>query len=133
VKSSVSIALFLLLSGFFLTTLLGAIEHSRKLLGLAGAFLVVIVCVIVFLTPVQLPPSWRLGFGDDDADTAADTTTTTALGSPITTPATSSTGPGVTSNAIPAAGTDTTHLVTPTATSSTVSAVTTEASGARSQ
>ncbi len=33
VKSSVSIVLFFLLSGLFLTVLLGALEHSRKLLG----------------------------------------------------------------------------------------------------
>ena len=54
-KSSVSIVLFFLLSGFFLAVLLGAIEHSRKLLLLAGGCLVAVVCIIVFLTPVQLP------------------------------------------------------------------------------
>jgi len=59
VKSSVSIVLFFLLSGFFLALLLGAIEHSRKLLLLAGGCLVAVVCIIVFLTPVQLPSFGR--------------------------------------------------------------------------
>jgi hypothetical protein len=47
--------LFLLLSGFFLAALIGAVERSRKLLGVAGACLVVIVSIIVFVKPVQLP------------------------------------------------------------------------------
>jgi hypothetical protein len=55
VKSSVSIALFFLLSGFFLSLLLGAIEHSGKLLAVSGACLAAVVCIIVFLTPVELP------------------------------------------------------------------------------
>jgi hypothetical protein len=59
-KSSVSIVLFFLLSAFFLTVLLGAIEHSRRLLLLAGGCLVAVVCIIVFLTPVRLP-SFDLG------------------------------------------------------------------------
>lgn len=50
-----SIALFFLLSAFFLAALLGATERSRKLLGIAGACLAAIVCLIVFLKPVQLP------------------------------------------------------------------------------
>ena len=54
-KSSVSIVLFFLLSGFFLSVLLGALEHSSKLLLLAGGCLAAVVCIIVFLTPVQLP------------------------------------------------------------------------------
>ena len=54
-KSSVSIALFFLLSGFFLSLLLGAIEHSGKLLIVSGACLAAVVCIIVFLTPVELP------------------------------------------------------------------------------
>ena len=54
-KSSVSIALFFLLSGFFLSLLLGAIEHSGKLLAVSGACLAAVVCIIVFLTPVELP------------------------------------------------------------------------------
>jgi hypothetical protein len=58
VKSSVSIALFFLLSGFFLAVLLGAIEHSGRLLVVAGACLAAVVCIIVFLAPVQLP-SWH--------------------------------------------------------------------------
>lgn len=65
VKSSVSIVLFFLLSGFFLAVLLGAIERSRRLLAIAGGCLVAVVCIIVFLTPVELP-SWHLGWGDDD-------------------------------------------------------------------
>jgi len=73
VKSSVSIVLFFLLSGFFLAVLLGAIEHSRKLLGVAGGCLVAIVCIIVFLTPVELP-SWHLGLGDDESENVTSTT-----------------------------------------------------------
>jgi hypothetical protein len=68
VKSSVSIVLFFLLSGFFLAILLGAIEHSRKLLGVAAGCLAAVVCIIVFLTPVELP-SWYFGLGDDDDET----------------------------------------------------------------
>jgi hypothetical protein len=132
VKSSVSIALFLLLSGFFLTALLGAIEHSRKLLGLAGGFLVAVVCVIVFLTPVQLPPSLRLGFGGDDADTTAGTATTTTVGLPVTSTVPSTTGPPATSTATSAAVPVTAYPPTPTVTSPTVSVVTTEANGVRS-
>ncbi len=68
VKSSVSIVLFFLLSGFFLAILLGAIEHSRKLLGVAAGCLAAVVCIIVFLTPVELP-SWHFGLGDDNNET----------------------------------------------------------------
>jgi hypothetical protein len=78
VKSSVSIALFFLLSGLFLTLMLGAIEHSKKLLAIAGVFLAGVVCIIVFLTPVQLP---NFGWGDDDDEptglTIQSTTTST--------------------------------------------------------
>jgi hypothetical protein len=133
VKSSVSIALFFLLSGFFLATLLGTIEHSRKLLGLAGALLVGVVCVIVFLTPVQLPPSWRLGFGEDDTNAATGTTTTTAAGPTVTSGGTWSSGTQATSNPTPAATVDATYPIAPPVTSSTVSVVTTEASGVRSR
>ena len=73
VKSSVSIALFFLLSGFFLTVLLGAIEHSGKLLGVAGVCLAAVVCIIVFLSPVQLP-SWQTL--RDGASRNAETTST---------------------------------------------------------
>ena len=75
-KSSVSIVLFFLLSGFFLTVLLGAIEHSRKLLLLAGGCLVAVVCIIVFLTPVQLP-SFHLGRDAPSTTTTIATTLTT--------------------------------------------------------
>jgi hypothetical protein len=68
VKSSVSIVLFFLLSGFFLAILLGAIEHSRKLLGIAAGCLAAVVCIIVFLTPVELP-SWHFGLGGDNNET----------------------------------------------------------------
>jgi hypothetical protein len=47
--------LFLLLSGFFLAALIGAVERSRRLLAVAGTCLVVLVCIIVFVKPVQLP------------------------------------------------------------------------------
>jgi len=135
VKSSVSIALFLLLSGFFLTALLGAIEHSRKLLGLSGVFLVVVVCVIVFLTPVQLPPSLRLGFGGDDTDTTDGPATAATAGvtvtSTVTSTATSTTGPPYASPARPATTSVTSSPVTSIETSPAVSVVTTEASGVR--
>jgi hypothetical protein len=55
VKGSISVVLFFLLSGFFLSALLGALERSRKLLGIAVACCIAVACVIVFLTPVQLP------------------------------------------------------------------------------
>lgn len=55
VKSSISVVLFFLLSGFFLSALLGALQRSRKLLGIALACCVAVACVIVFLTPVRLP------------------------------------------------------------------------------
>jgi hypothetical protein len=53
----VSIALFFVVSGFLLTALLGSIERSRKLLGIAAVFLVALACIIVFVKPVQLPPA----------------------------------------------------------------------------
>ncbi len=128
-KSSVSIALFFLLSGFFLTALLGAIEHSRKLLGISGAFLVVVVCVIVFLTPVQLPPSLRLGFGGDDTDSTDGPATTTTAGVSVTSTVTSTIASPVTSLPRPAATSVTSSpTVTSIRTSPAVSVVTTEAS-----
>ena len=70
-----SIALFFLLSGFFLFALLAAIEHSRKAVAVAGACLVAVVCIIVFLTPVRLPEFLRPNGNGDDVTA----TTTTAL------------------------------------------------------
>jgi len=67
----VSIALFLLLSGFFLAALFAATERSRKLLAVAGGCLAAIVCIIVFLEPVQLPSLDQIMHGSS-------TTTTTA-------------------------------------------------------
>jgi predicted branched-subunit amino acid permease len=74
VKSSVSIVLFFLLSGFFLSVLLGAIEHSRKLLLLAAGCLAAVVCIIVFLAPVQLP---SIHLSKNRGTTTTTTTTTT--------------------------------------------------------
>jgi hypothetical protein len=70
VKSSISVVLFFLLSGFFLSALLGALEHSRRLLGIAAACCVAVACVIIFLTPVKLP---SFNFG------SSGTTTTTTI------------------------------------------------------
>ncbi len=101
-KSSVSIVLFFLLSGFFLSVLLGALEHSRKLLAIAGGCLVAVVCVIVFLTPVQLPSSLRsLGLGDDESTPTTVTQTTTTTGSSVTAPVTSTVVSGTTSTTAP--------------------------------
>lgn len=156
VKTSVSIVLFLLLSGFFLTALLGALEHSRRFLGLAGVLLVGIVCVIVFLTPVQLPPSLRLGFGGDDGNATTGTSTTTTSGAAVTSTVTSPPGfsitPSVTSTSVPSSvpssapspvASPTTSVtsgntgvsiypVTSTVISPAVSATTTEVNGVRS-
>lgn len=72
--------LFFLLSGFFLAALVGAIERSRKLLGIAGACLIVLTCIIVFLKPVQLP--WL-----SDLRNGTTTTTSTTTGSSGAAPA----------------------------------------------
>ena len=72
-----SIALFFLLSGFFLAALLGSTERSRKLLALAGGCLVAIACIIIFLKPIQLPPTSVLLHG-----TPTTTTTTAPPGPP---------------------------------------------------
>jgi hypothetical protein len=72
----VSIALFFLLSGFFLAALLGALHHNKRLWGASGACLAVIACIIVFLKPVQLPPVKQLIHG------ASTTTSTTAVPGP---------------------------------------------------
>ncbi len=78
-RSSVSIALFFLLSGFFLSSLLAAIEHSRKALAIALACLAAVVSIIVFLTPVQLP---KFGHDDETTTTTIKTTVTTTLPNP---------------------------------------------------
>jgi hypothetical protein len=87
VRSSVSIALFFVLSGFFLAALLAAIEHSRKLLAVAVACLAAVVCIIIFLTPVRLP-DWLPG-QDDGRDGGGTSTTvgptTTTLSNTLTT------------------------------------------------
>lgn len=83
VKSSVSIVLFFLLSGFFLTVLLGAIEHSRKLLLLSSGCLAAIVCIIVFLAPVQLPSLHLGGKKVTTTTTSVLMTTTTTLSTPL--------------------------------------------------
>jgi len=93
VKSSVSIVLFFLLSAFFLTALLGALERSRKLVGIAGGCLAGVVLIIVLLTPVELP-SWRLGLGGNDDKTSG--TTTRAVSSSTTVPGTAPTSVSVT-------------------------------------
>jgi hypothetical protein len=82
VRSSVSIALFFLLSGFFLFSLLAAIEHSRKALAIALACLAAVVSIIVFLTPVQLPKWLPIGHDDETTTTTLKTTVTTSLPSP---------------------------------------------------
>ena len=92
VKSSVSIALFFLLSGLFLSTLLGAVERSRKLLGVAAVCLVAVACLIVFLTPVRLP-SWRLGSGQDDRAPAVPSTLGWTISTVTTVPTTTTMGP----------------------------------------
>jgi len=79
VKSSVSIVLFFLLSGFFLATLLGSIERNRRLLAVAGALLAVLVCIIVFVRPVQLPSLSSLRDGTANA-VFVPTSTTAAEG-----------------------------------------------------
>ena len=86
-ESSVSIVLFFLLSGFFLAMLLGAVEHSKKLLAVAGGCLVAVACVVVLLTPVELP-SWRPGSGYDSPSTTSTTIgpqIDSAVGSTVTT------------------------------------------------
>ncbi|MFH0915000.1 MAG: hypothetical protein V1912_00960 [bacterium] len=127
-KSSISIALFFLLSGFFLSTLLGAVEHSRKLLGIAAACLVAVACVIVFLTPVQLPPSWRLGSKQGGTDSTASTTAGAAAGTTVTTTVTTTVNTTVSITSITVG-----PAVTLTRGLTTGSSVTTGAFGARSR
>jgi hypothetical protein len=90
VKSSVSIVLFFLLSGFFLAALLAALEHSRKLLAVAGGCLAAVVCIIVFLTPVEFP-SWHLGRSDDRDDATVRSTVSLITSTTSTVPVTTST------------------------------------------
>ncbi len=73
-KSRPPPSLFFLLSGFFLTILLGAIERSGRLLAVAGACLAAVVCIIIFLTPVKLP-SWHTLRNSAPRDAATTTST----------------------------------------------------------
>ena len=86
-KSSVSIALFFLLSGFFLFALLAALQHSRKALAVAIGCLAAVVSIIIFLTPVQLPDWWPY----NDPETTTSTTSTTIRDVPIFGPYTTTT------------------------------------------
>jgi hypothetical protein len=54
-KSSISILLFFLLSGFFMSLLVGLLDHNRRLLMISGVLLVAIVATVYFLLPVKLP------------------------------------------------------------------------------
>ena len=116
VRSSVSIVLFFLLSGFFLAALVGAIERNRRLIGIAGACLVVLVSIIVFVKPVQLPSLSDLRHGTTTTTTSttaasseaapaatAPASTTAAPASTTAAPGTSSTtaAPGTTSTGAP--------------------------------
>ena len=78
VNSSIGILLFFLLSGLFLSVLLGSLERSGRLLAVAAACLVAVVCVIVFLTPVRLP-NLDAVFGIFDSDDDPTTTTSTEV------------------------------------------------------
>jgi predicted branched-subunit amino acid permease len=51
-----SVALLLLLGAFFLSALIGALERSRKMLAISAACCVAVACVVVFLSPLRLPP-----------------------------------------------------------------------------
>jgi hypothetical protein len=75
VRSSVSIALFFLLSAFFLFALLAALQHSGKALGIALACLAGVACIIIFLTPVRLP-AWLPLKGRSTTTTVMDDTST---------------------------------------------------------
>lgn len=100
-KSPVSIALFFLLSAFFLFALLAALQRSGKALAIALACLAGVACIIIFLTPVRLP-SWLPLKGRVTTTTVMDDTTTSLP------PSTTATTPaGVTTTAGTAAGTTT--------------------------
>jgi hypothetical protein len=101
VKSPVSIALFFLLSAFFLFALLAALQHSGKALAIAIACLAACVCIVVFLTPVRLPAWWPIK-GRVTTTTVVGASGTTALG------ATTTTLPGPTTTVRSASGTTTT-------------------------
>jgi hypothetical protein len=79
VRSSVSIALFFLLSAFFLFALLAALEHSGKALGIALACLAGVAAIIIFLTPVQLPVWFPVKHNRATTTTVTAGTTTTTL------------------------------------------------------
>jgi hypothetical protein len=120
VRSSVSIVLFFLLSGFFLAALVGAVERSRKLLGIAGACLVVLACIIVFVKPVQLPSLSELTFGTTTTTSTAGIGVETQDGAPAPLPgppadanapsatAPAVTAPPVTTTTLPPSGSSTT-------------------------
>ena len=107
VEIPVSIALFFLLSGLFLFTLLAALQRSKKAGIVAGVCLVAVVLIIVLVTPVQL---WT---GDGD-DVASETTTTTPTVASSDTTDRSTDGTDTT-------GTTSTTMSTSTSTSSTIS------------
>lgn len=95
VKSSISILLFFVLSGFFLAALLAAIERSRRLLGIAAATLIVLTCIIVFVKPVQLPSLSSLR--DGTANKVFTSSTSSSV--PTTVPAPTTLAPGPASGA----------------------------------
>jgi hypothetical protein len=84
VRSSVSIALFFLLSAFFLFALLAALQHSGKALGIALGCLVALALLIVFLTPVRLPVWFPLKHNKATTTTVTAGTTTTITASTTT-------------------------------------------------
>jgi hypothetical protein len=103
VRSSVSIVLFFLLSGFFLAALVGATERNRKLLGVAGALMVVLVCIIVFVKPVQLPSLSQVLRGTSTTTTATpsdDSSTTPTTAAPAGTSPNTTAAPATTSTTL---------------------------------
>lgn len=105
VRSSVSIALFFLLSAFFLFALLAALQHSGKALAIALACLAALAVLIIFLTPVKLPKWLPLKHNRATTTTVTVVTTTTL---PVPPPTTTTTIAGVTTTAGSAAVTTTT-------------------------
>jgi hypothetical protein len=106
VRSSVSIALFFLLSAFFLFALLAALQHSGKALAIALVCLAGLAVIIVFLTPVKLP-KWLPLRHNQATTTTVPVTTSTTLSVPLTTTTTLT---GVTTTTGPATGTTTTGV-----------------------